>query len=117
MPVEELELRVGAEGAEGTDVVVHLIGELDLSTAGRLRSALHCLYESGTTSLVLDLGQLGFVDSTGLSEFVAALKHCRERGGDVVLRSPTPAATRVLNISGLDQVFTIVSDNGAASVG
>jgi anti-sigma B factor antagonist len=66
---------------------------------------------------VLDLSQLGFVDSTGLSEFVAALKHCRERDGDVVLRSPTPTATRVLNISGLDQVFTIVSETGAPAGG
>jgi len=107
MAVDELELRVAADSADGTDVVVHLIGELDLSTAGRLRSALHCLYESGTTSLVLDLGELGFVDSTGLSEFVAALKHCRQRGGDVVLRSPTRTTSRVLAICGLDRIFTI----------
>ena len=104
----ELELRVGADRRH--DGVVHLIGELDLSTAARLRTALRRLYRDGHHSLVLDLSELAFVDSTGLSEFVAALKHCRERGGDVVLRSPTPTTARVLTISGLDRVFTIVSD-------
>jgi anti-sigma B factor antagonist len=114
VPAEELELKVCADGALGADVVVELAGELDLSSAGQLRSTLHGLYESGITSLVLDLSRLVFVDSTGLSEFVAALKHCRERGGDVVLRSPTASASRVLNISGLDQVFTIVPGSAAS---
>ena len=109
MRADELELRVCADVADGDGVVVvHLLGELDLSSAGRLRAALHHLYQEGTTSLVLDLSRLAFVDSTGLSEIVAAFKHCRERGGEVVLRAPRPSTTRVLHISGLDRVFTIV---------
>jgi len=100
----ELELKVVADNGSGT---VHLVGELDLSTAPRLRQTLVDLFQGGTHSLVLDLSELGFVDSTGLSEFVGALKHCRNRGGDVVLRSPTPSTARVLAICGLDRVFTI----------
>jgi len=100
----ELELKVASDNGSGT---VHLAGELDLSTAPQLRRTVEELYREGTESLILDLSELTFVDSTGLSEFVAALKHCRNRGGDVVLRSPTPSTTRVLNICGLDRVFTI----------
>ncbi len=112
MDAGELKLKIVADGGEAT---VHLVGELDLSSAGNLRRALCGLYHDGASSLVLDLSELAFVDSTGLSEFVIALKHCRERGGDVVLRSPTPVAARVLNISGLDQVFTIAFESGATT--
>ncbi|MEA2718061.1 MAG: anti-sigma factor antagonist [Actinomycetota bacterium] len=100
----ELELNVVSLDGHG---VVHLVGELDLASAGKLRRTLHDLYQDGIRSLVLDLSRLGFVDSTGLSEFVTALKYCRQRGGDVVLRSPTPSTAKVLAICGLDQVFTI----------
>jgi anti-sigma B factor antagonist len=100
----DLELKVVSGEGVGT---VHLMGELDLSSTPRLRRALTQLYQDGTDSLILDLGELGFIDSTGLSEFVSALKHCRQRGGDVVLRSPTATVTRVLAICGLDRVFTI----------
>jgi anti-sigma B factor antagonist len=100
----ELELKVVAANGHGT---IHLTGELDLSSAPKLRQALNELYRNGTDSLILDLSELDFVDSTGLSEFVGALKHCRQRGGDVVLRSPTVTASRVLAICGLDRVFTI----------
>jgi anti-sigma B factor antagonist len=100
----ELELKVVAAHGHGT---VHLRGELDLSSAAKLRKALSELYRDGVNSLILDLSELAFVDSTGLSEFVAALKHCRPRGGEVVLRSPTASIARVLAICGLDRVFTI----------
>jgi STAS domain len=67
MRADELELRVCADVADGDGVVVvHLVGELDLASAGRLRAALHHLYREGTTSLVLDLSRLAFVDSTGV---------------------------------------------------
>ena len=100
----ELEVKVAAANGSGT---VHLMGELDLASAPILRRALAELYREGTSSLVLDLSDLAFVDSTGLSELVAALKHCRQRGGDVVLRSPCPSTAKVLAICGLDRVFTI----------
>jgi len=100
----DLDVKVSAASGSGT---VHLRGELDLSSAPRLREALSDLYRGGTHSLILDLSELAFVDSTGLSELVAALKHCRQRGGDVVLRSPSASTAKVLAICGLDRVFTV----------
>ncbi len=111
MQTGELALNIMANGGVAT---VHLAGELDLVTAPALRQALSALYNDGAKMLVLDLRELAFVDSTGLSEFVVALRHCRDRGGDVVLQSPTGLTSRVLHISGLDQVFTIVDGNGPA---
>ena len=52
------------------------------------------LTELGVQSFVVDLADLGFIDSTGLSELVQARKRSRAAGGDVVLRAPGPPPAR-----------------------
>jgi anti-sigma B factor antagonist len=87
--------------------VLRLIGALDEATAPRLRQDLVALAEAGETSVVIDLASMSFVDSTGLGALVGGLKRFRALFGDVVLRSPTPAARKVLDMTGLTEVFTI----------
>jgi len=87
---------------------VFLTGELDLATAPALEDALAALYEVGVVGLVIDLGGVTFIDSSGLHELVVALKRQRGRGGDVVLRAPSRQTRRVLDIVGLTTLFTIV---------
>ena len=84
-----------------------LVGELDLFTAPCLRDGLCELFDDGVRTVELDLSELDFIDSTGLAELVLALKRHRQRGGDVVLCRPSPSTARVLEIAGLDQVFTV----------
>ena len=86
---------------------VHLHGELDMSTATELRERLLGLASEGPTQVTVDLSQLSFVDSTGLSVLITGLKRLRQQGGDMALRSPTPATRRVLEITGLNEVFAI----------
>jgi anti-sigma B factor antagonist len=86
---------------------IALVGELDLFTASRLHDYLCTLFDEGVRSLTLDLSRLEFIDSTGLAELVLALKRHRQSGGDLVLRDPRPSTSKVLEISGLDRVFTV----------
>ena len=86
---------------------VRLLGELDMSTAPRLRDELARLTSDGARLVTLDLSDLAFIDSTGLSTLITALKHLRQQGGDLALRSPTPGTRKVLEITGLTQVFSI----------
>ena len=89
--------------------MVRVIGELDLSTAPRLREVLAELAGDGTIDLTLDLADMAFIDSTGVSVFVSGLKRLREPGGDLALQSPRASTMKVLEISGLTGVFTIHS--------
>ena len=57
--------------------------------------------------MTVDLSELAFVDSTGLSVLITGLKRLREAGGDMALRSPQPGTRRVLEITGLTEVFSI----------
>ena len=100
------ELLVNVSGGERA-YQVHLRGELDLSTAPRLREELLRLSSDGATAVTVDLSELEFVDSTGLSVLITALKRLREKGGDMELRSPNPGTRRVLEITGLTEVFAI----------
>jgi anti-sigma B factor antagonist len=86
---------------------VRLLGELDLATAGLLRDELARLAADGATQVTLDLAELVFIDSTGLSVLISALKRLRDQGGDMALRSPTPGTRKVLEITGLTEVFSI----------
>ncbi len=86
---------------------VRLAGELDMSTAPQLRDELVRVSTEGAQLVTVDLTDLAFIDSTGLSVLINALKHLRRQGGDMALRSPSPSTRRVLEITGLTEVFAI----------
>ncbi len=87
--------------------VLRLIGELDVDTAEHFANAARLVHAKGIPTLVVDLSELEFIDSTGLGEFVVAHQRQCEIGGGVVLRAPSDRVRRVLDIVGLDQVLTI----------
>jgi len=99
-----LELSVSDEGGE---TVVAVTGELDVTTAPELRERLTALIGAGSTTILLDLAGVTFVDSTALSVLVAALKRLRQADGDLQLSSPLPSVRRVFEITGLTRLFTI----------
>lgn len=86
---------------------VRVTGELDAYTAPQLRSALMALVDDGARQVTLDVGATQFVDSTGLSVLVGGLKRLRERGGNLVVKSPSEATLRLFEITGLTRVFEV----------
>jgi anti-sigma B factor antagonist len=99
-----LHLQVEHDGAVTT---VRLSGELDAATAGYLRDCLAEVYLQGERRVLLDLGELDFMDSTGIGVLVAALKRQRQDGGELALRSPKGTVRKVLELTQLDSVFII----------
>lgn len=93
------------EGPDGP--LLRVRGEVDVYTSPALRDELYRLIDGGATNVTLDLADMDFIDSSGLGVFVGALKRIRERDGDLRLRSLQPSTRKVLEITGLTQVFTI----------
>lgn len=91
----------------GGQAVVSVNGEVDVYTAPTLRDQLTGLLDSGTKSVIVDMSQVGFCDSTGLGSLVAALNHAREKGGTLALVAAQDRVLKLLRITGLDQVFTL----------
>jgi anti-sigma B factor antagonist len=100
--------------ADGDQPVVHLSGELDAATVPVLASAVQAQIESGRRHVVLDLGGVTFLDSSGLGQFVSHHKTLRRLGGGLRLANPSSRVMAVLNLTGLDQVFEIYPSVQAA---
>jgi anti-anti-sigma factor len=86
---------------EGDEAQLTLTGELDPHTAPMLADELEGVTAEGFSSVVLILSGLGFVDSSGLRVLIAADRDLTERGGQLVLRSPSEGVRRLLEITGL----------------
>ena len=79
--------------------------EIDINNAPGLRSALLQAAANGSGSLVADMTRTRFCDSAGLNALVAAHKHARAAGGELLLVICGAAVLRILAITGVDRVI------------
>ena len=97
----------------GNESFVELTGELDLLSAPQLREILVEIFdEDRPRRLVLDLSDLIYMDSTGLSVFVTAHKRASASGTEFCLTHPNASVRRLLQITALDQIFVVVDEPG-----
>ena len=87
-------------------VVIHLVGELDLYNAPEVRAALLELCSEQPERLVVDLGDVDFVDSTALGVLIEARTKLEDRT-TFLLAAPGLETNRALSISGLDQHLAV----------
>lgn len=87
-------------------------GEIDLYTAPRLHSELAAVIANAApqTRVIVDMSGVEFCDSTGMNVLLSCLRQARERGGELELAAPRPAVKKILQVTGLDSVFTIGAD-------
>ncbi|GLZ43188.1 STAS domain-containing protein [Actinokineospora sp. NBRC 105648] len=81
-------------------------GELDYTNATELTAAFAELRLDPGATLALDLGELGFCDSSGLSVLLAAYKRLAGLGGRLLVTAIDPNLARMLAITGLAELFT-----------
>lgn len=85
-------------------VVLHLRGELDMATAPALARCLGRLGQADPDTVVVDVSHLDFCDSSGLDVLVAYNRDAQEHGARLVLRSPSDAVRRLLEITHLEHL-------------
>ncbi len=82
----------------------------DASIAAEARKELQGLIDEGRVRLVFDLSGVGFVDSSGLSVLVTALKKARSGGGDVALVGLTDSVRSLIELTRLQSAFSMFDD-------
>lgn len=97
--------------AEAHDVdtdapVVKVHGEVDMATAPQLAKAVTEVLEMPPRTLVFDLTEVTFLDSSGIKVLLHARRPLPEEGS-VVLRRPQPAVLQVLEITDLAGLFVV----------
>jgi anti-sigma B factor antagonist len=90
-------------GGDGHVAVVQPAGDLDLATAPRLQRVLRELLDEGRTRILMDMGGVTFVDSSGLGILVGAYKAARARGGDVKFANASREVRKLFQITRTDR--------------
>lgn len=90
--------------------VVTLSGELDLGGIAQLRPVVEAAESSSAPAIVVDLGDLAFIDSSGLRELLRLHRHTQIAGRTLRLRPGPPLVQRIMEISGLGEVLPFDAD-------
>lgn len=110
-PDDARALAIVPHDENGTQRIV-LTGELDVSTVPEFNKRMSDLSHSGFHSLVLDLGGVTFMDSTGLSAILVAEMHARMRGQRFSVVEGPPHVSELFRLTGVDNFLEIVSRPG-----
>jgi anti-sigma B factor antagonist len=89
-----------------TAAVVRPRGRLTMSAAGELTALLDSTVSAGRTLVVVDLGEVDFLDSSGLGSLVGGLRATRAAGGDLRIARVGAQARTVLELTTMDRVLT-----------
>lgn len=87
--------------------ILHLSGEIDLNNSPVLRKELLTIVRQGSPMLV-DFSELTYIDSSGIASLVEALQVSKEKDQYMAILSAQGAPLQVLQLTRLDQVFTLL---------
>ena len=101
-----MDLLVSARPGRGC-TVVEVRGDLDMATSPRLLAGLQRVVDAGDRQVVVDLGEVGFLDSSALGALVLTFKNLRDAGGCLRLAAVQPAVRSVLSITSIDRAIDV----------
>ena len=100
---------------EGSTVVVCVRGEIDLHNSPDLRTALlDLLVKQEPKKLILNLGQVPYMDSSAIAVMVECLQKMRRSAGKIYLTDLQPRVKGLLEIAKLDSIFIVTRDETEA---
>ncbi|HEX2274458.1 MAG TPA: STAS domain-containing protein [Acidimicrobiales bacterium] len=93
------------------ETIVTARGDIDVTTAPKLRAAFLQAQTNGRSvadrRVVVDMSGVTFLNASGLGVLAGAAVRARRAGGELLLRNPTPMTVRLLEITGLLQIFRL----------
>jgi anti-anti-sigma factor len=91
-------LRISTTAHGGRVFVVSLSGDLDLATAGDLMPALTGLLGHDAISVIVDVSQLEFIDSSGLNALAVGSRMIKANGGSISVAAPSDHIARIFEV-------------------
>ncbi|MGB2668997.1 MAG: STAS domain-containing protein [Candidatus Acidiferrum sp.] len=99
----------------GAVSIVDLRGSLGLGEGSlTLRRTIRDLVESGRIKIILNFREVDFIDSAGVGELAGAYMPVKSIGGELKFLNPTKKVSGVLQITQLDKVFEVYTDEQTA---
>jgi anti-sigma B factor antagonist len=109
-----MDFEAASEPLDGGIHVVSVRGEVDLATGPEFERALDAVPKDGVASVIVDLTECSFMDSTGLHLLTRTQSRFDSAGSRVALVSANRSVLRVFGLTGLDDVFAIYPSRAAA---
>ncbi|MFE4106350.1 STAS domain-containing protein [Almyronema epifaneia] len=94
--------------------IIELNGHLDINSSDDLRRRTLDLISQGQKNILIDCQNLSFMDSSGLSALVMAMKATREVGGRLSICAINHQAQMLFKLTGMDKVFEIFANQSEA---
>jgi anti-sigma B factor antagonist len=91
----------------GTTIIAEVIDRFDVVTAPEVKADLVNVISDGAQTLIIDLSQVSFLDSSGVGALVAIHKAIEQAGGQLHLAAPTRQAHLVLRLTQLESMFSL----------
>lgn len=88
--------------------ILSVRGEIDMATCPQLRQEIVNQIATGNTQIVVDLGGVEFIDSTGLGVLIGGLKRARSQGGDLRVSRVGERLEKMFDLTGLGDVLAVV---------
>lgn len=102
-------MEVSTETEGRFQVVTVEDSRIDAAVALDFKEAMRHATEEGPETVVLDLGKVGFIDSSGLGAVVATMKHLAP-DRILILAGLTPPVSKVFQLTRMDSVFALYPD-------
>ncbi|WP_405008271.1 STAS domain-containing protein [Kitasatospora purpeofusca] len=110
-------LVVETRSVPGGAMLCVLVGDLDIETLAPAAEALDALVAQGPGAVVIDLGGVGFCDSSGLNVLLKTRIAAEHGGLELRLAAVPPTVMRVLDLTGARAVFSIHDSVAGALAG
>lgn len=99
----------------GDKIVVEIDAQnVDFRNCETIKSAIHSIVTNGKNHVVLNLGKVGFMDSSGLSVLLYCKRLCEESGGSFVLCGLQSYVNSLVNLTNLNKSINIYDDEAQA---
>ena len=104
-----------SERQAGDVTILDLEGKVTIGEGSvALRSAIRRLLGEGKNKILLNLGKVGYIDSSGIGELVSSFTAVNKEGGSLRLLNLTQKIQDLLAITKLLTVFDVYDDEGEA---
>jgi anti-sigma B factor antagonist len=90
------------------------VGRIDASCSGQIKDKVLSLIDTGQKKLLIDLGEVDFIDSSGLGTLVSSLNSIKKAGGKLKICDIQENPKQVFEMTRLDRVFEVFDDRDEA---
>ena len=84
------------------------VEKIDSSVSPNMKTEFITLNAEGTKHIILDMQEVKYVDSSGLSSILVANRLCGQKNGALILANLQPHVEKLINISQLDDILNIL---------